>query len=274
MKRIVAFLIDYMILLTAGFVLINLNNAVAPKGDPLVVALGLFWLFLAYFLIADYKFKGMTLGKRLLGLRLNWDQGEGNAKLAISFLHIVFKWLLVIVWPLTLIIYLCLGGRMPYDRRLRLSYVQGPKAPLWKTLLKVAGGIAIFFALMFSVTYLVLNQVSKEEYYTVRDEKIPSVYTVLGKHRLAGYSSSSGSGVTEAQYQYVVHGDGNELLDQYMEYLIQNEGFARQEEDEAGYKGNVRVLERAGEDGCEITVLLVSSSKALTVKLLCEQPEN
>ena len=111
-------------------------------------------------------------------------------------------------------------------------------------------------------------------YYTVGDEKIPSVYTVLGKHRLAGYSSSSSSGVYEAQYQYVVRGNGNELLEQYMEYLIQNEGFARHEEDESGYRGNVRVLKREARDGYETTAFLVSSRDALTVKLVCEKAEN
>ena len=163
---------------------------------------------------------------------------------------------------------------MPYDLQLGLCYVQGPKAPLWKTLLKIAAGVVIFFALAFCAASLMLSSVNKEAYYTVRDEKIPSVYTVLGKHRLAGYSSSSSSGVYEAQYQYVVRGNGNELLEQYMEYLIQNEGFARHEEDESGYRGNVRVLKREARDGYETTAFLVSSRDALTVKLVCEKAEN
>lgn len=122
----------------------------------------------------------MTLGKRFLGLHLIWDQGEGNTRLVRSILHTVLKCLLIIVWPATLILYLCLGGRMPYDLQLGLCYVQGPKAPLWKTLLKIAAGVVIFFALAFCAASLMLSSVNKEAYYTVRDEKIPSVYTVLG----------------------------------------------------------------------------------------------
>ena len=114
--------------------------------------------------------------------------------------------------------------------------MQGPKSQLWKTLLKIAAGVVIFFVLVFSAASLMLSSVNKEAYYTVGDEKIPSVYTVLGKHRLAGYSSSSSSGVYVAQYQYVVRGNGNELLEQYMEYLIHKVGFARHVVDESGYR--------------------------------------
>lgn len=277
MKRIFAFLIDYMILLAVlmGPVFLAINSGIWTGGSLSRIGLpAAMAVCLVYFFSADYWFQGITLGKRFLGLRLIWDQGEGNTRLVRSILHTVFKCLLIIVWPATLILYLCLGGRMPYDIHLGLCYVQGPKAPLWKTLLKIAAGVVIFFALVFSAASLMLSSVNKEAYYTVRDEKIPSVYTVLGKHRLAGYSSSSSSGVYEAQYQYVVRGNGNELLEQYMEYLIQNEGFARHEEDESGYRGNVRVLKRQARDGYETTAFLVSSRDALTVKLVCAQAEN
>lgn len=272
MRRIFAFLVDYMILLAVGFALVTLDTSGFTVKEFRIAVPALALVVLGYFFIADYKFKGMTPGKWILRLHLTWDQGEGSSRLAKSILHTLFKWLLVIIWPLTLILYICLGGRLPYDKRLGLSYMSGPRAPLWKTILRAAAGAVVFCAMVYSVVFLVLSQISKQEYYAVREEKIPSVYMVLGEQRLTGYSSSDKSGHFEAQYQYMAKGDGDELLARYMEYLIENEGFLIKVE--AAYQGNVRVLARESGDGTRTTILLASSRDVLTVRLLCEQSGN
>ena len=109
MKRIFAFLIDYMILLAVlmGPVFLAINSGIWTGGSLSRIGLPAAMAFcLVYFFSADYWFQGITLGKRFLGLRLIWDQGEGNTRLVRSILHTVFKCLLIIVWPATLILYL------------------------------------------------------------------------------------------------------------------------------------------------------------------------
>ena len=80
----------------------------------------------------------MTLGKWSLGIRPEWHWEDGKARLVNSLLHTFLKFLLFVIWPVTLILYFCLDRQMPYDKRLGIIDQTPPGISPGKTLIRVA----------------------------------------------------------------------------------------------------------------------------------------
>lgn len=280
MKRIIAFFIDHMILsliIVGSYFLLffNGNMRVSAASFTIILVIGL-CLWLGYFIAADYFFHGMTLGKKLLGLRMMWLR-EGRTPGFWAVKHTLLKWLLAAFWPVGFILYLACGCRMPYDQMLGISYplkTDGTAGTnlVWKIIAGIVAVIAVFVMVTAGTATLVLNKISTEEYYTLKSEKVASVYTVLGKQKMKAFSSSSTTESVVKKYTYAVRSDGDKLAVEYMEYLIQNEGFQRDTEGEAVFDSNIILLKKGSADGnYQIAITITAFSNSFTVWLQCNR---
>ena len=280
MKRILAFLIDdailSFVLVFAAIPFIFISPAV-PSRSPLMSGLPFIWvLWMSYFVAADYFFGGMTLGKRLLGMRPVRNPKDGVGRLGWALAHTFLKWLFAAFWPLGLIVYGCCGGKMPYDRRLGIAYeseseIGKQRNSGWKTIARIGAATVAFLAILILCVTLILHRMALQPYYSLKTETVASITSVLGKYRLASYSSSSTSDSVELKYQYDLNREGGELAEQYAGYLADKEGFIRFPDDDA-YQGDVLVLKKDSSDGVyKITVYLKTVSDQLLVELHCDE---
>lgn len=70
---------------------------------------------------ADYYLKGVTLGKKIVGISLSKEGGTSDFKFV--FAHSCTKVAVSVIWPITLILYLR-TGKMPYDKWLEIDIVK------------------------------------------------------------------------------------------------------------------------------------------------------
>lgn len=266
MKRVAAFLIDHMILayifVIAGFFLLDSSGGFVEDEMVWIYLIAGLLCYLGYFFVWDYFFQGMTPGKKIIGVRLQWYQGEGFAKVRDVVQHIVLRTGILLVWPIALICYLSSNGKMPYDQRLGILYLadESGKQPGWKVAVKAGAVIVALYLVFLSGLFLVMQKMSGNAYYSFENEKIASLSAVLGKQKMVGYSSSGHSSSMKVTYQYKVE-DGEESASRYAEYLVQQEGFAYVD-------GDSMVLNRVGSgDVCDVTVELVENGKYLQVTL-------
>lgn len=124
MRRIIASWIDYMICMFPYFTLANVRGLGIAGEDIRIIRLVVYIALLGYLFITDYWLGGLTLGKWILGIRPEWHWEEGKARLVNSLLHTFLKFLLFVIWPVTLILYFCLDRQMPYDKRLGIIDTQ------------------------------------------------------------------------------------------------------------------------------------------------------
>lgn len=279
MRRVIAFFLDHMLLsaIIAGpaFSLLDVSNPIIPTAFfPLVIFTGMV-LWFGYFIIADYFFHGMTLGKKLLGLHMEWAEKKDAPLLGRVLLHMLLKWLLAVVWPIGLILYFVLGCKMPYDDRLGILYLYGKartseKVPVWKIILRTVAVIVVAIAFFYCFITFALHRISNIEYYTLKNEKISSVSTVLESPKLANYSSTGTGDAIEQHYKYSINSDGTELAERYIEYLVQNEDFHRSSELETVINSNVFVAQKETKDGqYTISISLSPYPDRLMVALYC-----
>lgn len=279
MRRIIAFIIDHMLISSiiagAAFSLLDISNPKIPASFfPLAICTGMVFWF-GYFIIADYFFHGITLGKKLLGLQMEWTEKENVPLLGRVLLHILLKWLLAVVYPIGLILYFVFGCQMPYDNRLGILYLYGKdgtseNVPVWKIILRTAAAIAVAIAFFICFITFMLHRISNIEYYTLKNEKISSVSTVLESPKLVHYSSSGTDDAIEQHYQYSINSDSKELAERYIEYLVQNENFQRTTEAEAVFNSNVLIAQRESADGkYTISIVLSPYPDRLMVALYC-----
>lgn len=270
MRRIIASWIDYMICMFPYVTLANVRGLGIAGEDIRIIRLVVYIALLGYLFITDYWLGGLTLGKWILGIRPEWHWEEGKARLVNSLLHTFLKFLLFVIWPVTLILYFCLDRQMPYDKRLGIIDQTPPGISPGKTLIRVAISVVVWLGVVLSLSSVMLDHTSKAQYYIVSDQKIPSIYTVLGKQKLKHGSSANNPKRSHAMYKYAIQGDGDELVDRYTEYLIQNEGFVRNTKiEEDGYRFTVRMLEREEEYGRKTIIMLSVFGDQLEVYLSC-----
>lgn len=128
--RLVAAFIDYMLFLMLGALLFGF--AVSCIGgirknndffDELSLAFDI-WLFFMiivmfmYYACSDYFFKGVTIGKKITGLRI--FRNEKKSDIQFSFFHAGIKIIASLIWPVTLIYYMRTQN-MFYDKWLNIK---------------------------------------------------------------------------------------------------------------------------------------------------------
>lgn len=270
MKRVFAFFIDHMILayilIVAVFCFVDSDSGFVEDWVVWFFVISGFLSYLGYFFVCDYFFQGMTPGKKLLGVRMQWCQGNGIGKLREVIMHVVLKTAMVFVWPFALIGYLSSKAKMPYDQRLGILYLadESKNQPGWRSAVRIVAVIAAFYMVFVLSLSLIMQKVSGNEYYSFGEEKIASVSSVLGRQKLVGYSSSGHSSRRKITYQYRVD-DGMEAVNRYAQYLLQNEGFSRAD-------GDLAVFKREGTgDTWDVTVELITDAKYLQVTLIYER---
>lgn len=272
MKRGMALVIDLVLYYLFAFSIIFLVICVNPQymqayfGVTITAAV-LIWL--VYLFISDYFFAGMTLGKRILGVPMQWAQSEEH-RLSESVIHTGMKCFLISCWPLGLILYL-VSKEMPYDKRLGILYLPDEskasgKKTAWKFAVLMVGAVMLFYGSIF----LTLQTQARAAFYQLKDQKITSlsgaVGSEMGKQSLRSYSSSFKNGAMELEYSYRVSTDGSEVANAYMEYLVKEDHFRRNQEEEAPFNSNAIVLTKSLENSQkELQVILIPGSRWLLV---------
>lgn len=72
--------------------------------------------------ICDYLFAGVTLGKLAAGLKVEFT--GPISRLRFALLHTLCKCVVMPMYVIGFIIFLCCGGRMPYDWWLKFRIIE------------------------------------------------------------------------------------------------------------------------------------------------------
>lgn len=112
MGRLVAFIIDYMIIIFL-LMLLLLLGVVRIKDTYMIIniikCLPVVYLF---FVLNDFFLKGSSIGKKIVGLK---TKVKDKNILRFSLIHSFLKLLFGCIWPISLVIFLINHCRMPYD---------------------------------------------------------------------------------------------------------------------------------------------------------------
>lgn len=131
MKRFWAAVIDYwvmtLIFMVIGAIVIDvvrtwslLENSKNFFVIFISMAVFLFIYTFLFYLIMDCAFKGSSIGKKIVKIRLLADGEEVDS--AVAWKHSALKFAAACIWPISLIYYL-VTGRMFYDEWLKLEVV-------------------------------------------------------------------------------------------------------------------------------------------------------
>lgn len=124
MKRILAFLIDYIVLIiittTIGLMIFNVMERYGIDIFEVIpyYTIPMFGIMWFYFFWTDYFFKGRTLGKKLVGIQIVCGSGQITLQWAIA--HSILKIFAGCFWPISAIYFLC-NEIMFYDNWLNLK---------------------------------------------------------------------------------------------------------------------------------------------------------
>lgn len=120
-KRVGAVFLDYLLLGFVYGVSISLLTAERIEAHMGLFLLAALLLFLGYSFVCDFFFKGVTVGKRVAGLRVGFLKPVSRLKFAL--LHTLCRNLAVLLNTISLLVYVCCRGIMPYDGWLNM-YVE------------------------------------------------------------------------------------------------------------------------------------------------------
>ena len=113
MCRLYAYAIDYIII-TAFSMIFCIYVIGDYRTHMLLSANTILLLIYLYFFINDFLFKGSSIGKKIVGLKI---YPKDQNRLRFAFLHATIKFLLTtVVGMITLILYIYKGFKMPYDK--------------------------------------------------------------------------------------------------------------------------------------------------------------
>ncbi|MDD6174306.1 MAG: RDD family protein [Firmicutes bacterium] len=265
-KRIFAAGIDFvflLILLAPCFLLLGKPLNTLPFFLPSLALFIFLWL---YQLICDCLFRGVTLGKKLLGIRITYRGTVGNLPVSIAFLHSLCKSILFCIWPVTLIVFLCSHYSMPYDRPLKLQTAANEKKLSSRTMVLLFVGAAVLFILLtFSITQSLLRQAAAQKYYIVQDNQICSFSAVCEESRLTSFRSSVSRSAAHLEYSYWINDNAPALAKKYAEHLVACDGFRIQNSAADEFQGGTILLEKASPSGNLIFVSLYCSAHRLKI---------
>jgi len=122
MKRLIAAIID-------GFIanVFFTVPAVIQRGFfdasplPIIRLIVFFIIHYLYSFIFDYFYEGYTFGKRLLKVKIIFEEKQSIILLKYSFLHSFFRVFSFSIFPVSFLIYLIYKCKMPYDKILRVK---------------------------------------------------------------------------------------------------------------------------------------------------------
>lgn len=96
-----------------------------------------------------------------------------------------------------------------------------------KTVKIVLGIIAVMIvlaAILCGVVFSILNSQKNANYYTLGNDEIISVKSVIGVRNILGVSATIQNGVSEKSYNYTSK-TSSEDIKKYLTYLVEEEGF-------------------------------------------------
>lgn len=96
-----------------------------------------------------------------------------------------------------------------------------------KVLLIVAGffaAILVLAGIIFSIVFSSLSKVQKAEYYTMGEDSIPSVKSVVGERKVTNVSKSINNGVTTNTYIFSSDSAESDVYE-YSKYLVEQAGY-------------------------------------------------
>ena len=111
MKRFFAMFIDVTILVVF-FYFYTIPFTIPSNGFGLQFSWVL--LYLAYNFTADYFYNGISIGKKIAGLKEESYKPEKRMLYCIT--HGLFRLIFFIILPITIIYYIISKGKIPYDK--------------------------------------------------------------------------------------------------------------------------------------------------------------
>lgn len=120
MRRIIAGLIDFYLVVP----IIYISFFVIAVGIGAISQRSFSHFFIAYWgymFVFDYLNKGITIGKKIMKVRVTLNNESLFATLKFAVLHATFIVLGLLIAPICIAIYYFCGFRMPYDRWLGVT---------------------------------------------------------------------------------------------------------------------------------------------------------
>ena len=82
-----------------------------------------------------------------------------------------------------------------------------------------------FIAGVFIIILALLGSEANKDYVDLSGDEVPTIYYVIGEKNICNYDSSYNGDEMEITYEYCDNELTADELDEYIEYLIENEGF-------------------------------------------------
>lgn len=248
MRRLIAFWIDTTLVslpVITGAAALLLSTGSLPRHRVLLVSAMALLAELVYFLLADIRFHGTTLGKKLMGARLIWEDNPNRSWRRRAVWHCLAKCVILPLWYIGLLQYLLSGCRMFYDKNLgiRYEYRSCDSRTIRNAVIGTAAGLVLFLAVLVGGVFTWLSVTGSQDYYTIQQESVPSVHLALGTGSLRSYSSERSADRASQKYSYRME-DASSGAEAYAEYLIREDGFVRDPDAEAVFRSGVYVVSR------------------------------
>jgi type III secretory pathway component EscR len=121
---------------------------------------------------------------------------------------------------------------------------------------------------LFIIAFVILGNVSNAKEYKLGDDTIKSIKTIVGKRKLTFTSSKVSNDVTEKEYVYKSD-TVREDLEEYVEYLIDEEEFLIIKSIDLTKKSSTFQLGKESEDSDEIILMTIDyNSSGYTINMV------
>ena len=129
----------------------------------------------------------------------------------------------------------------------------------------VSIGIILFAAVLAITTSSIMNHTATLENYDVLGEKIPTVYSVLGKRNVSNISTGTKNGVHYQEYKYYGMGSASNDVEKYILFLCDEQGFTLYDDFEGRpIEGEIRLGKKVA-TGKEIMIMITYEIGSYTI---------
>lgn len=125
--------------------------------------------------------------------------------------------------------------------------------------------IIVFASILTIITMFIMNHTATLEYYDVSGEKIPTVYSVLGKRNVSYISVGNKNDVHYQEYKYYGMDSASNDVEEYILFLCNEQGFTLYDNFERSQiEGEVRLGKKL-DSGKEIMITITYQIGSYTV---------
>ena len=131
----------------------------------------------------------------------------------------------------------------------------------------VSISIILFAAVLTITTLSIMNHTATLENYDVLGEKIPTVYSVLGKRNISNISTGTKNGVHYQEYKYYGMDSASNDVEKYILFLCNEQGFTLYDDVEGSQiEGEIRSGKKIA-SGKEIMIIISYTIGSYTISI-------